>query len=474
MLDGSGDMALPLKTANDLGRLDGTHESVDEIQPSANGGSGTLVGDTDDGSLHPQIQIGETHGGDAHTAQVEPPAQPAESDTSDVVLPPLSPRSYGGGQVGMMGVGVGPGGTILMGSPVPVMMGSPVMESYSPVMSAGIPGAGTTFVYQHPRGPHPHGHPHGGRGRGHGGGAQGGPRKAVGKRLFVGNLPKTCTLEDLTECIAENVAMPVEVRIIKDRETNTSKGYGFLTFASVQDAERCLAHSSITCQKRLLNFGPAKHKRRSDDFSAAAGNYAPVYNSAPVDPSMSGGATYYDPYPGAYNPGYAVGPPEYNIANQQYESYPGSGQVYWSQPAYGPPEGQGQGAAPLHYGYATNVPQIVPYNPSMDVFGLPRAAGSPIMSPVTMRRVEMHPAARHASPITQFAYSGDAGGASGPTQVILSPSPLQHSPTHVWASDMGIAYTTAAALTAQSPPEAPDMSTLQISELPSDEPPPLA
>jgi RNA recognition motif-containing protein len=94
-----------------------------------------------------------------------------------------------------------------------------------------------------------------------------------------------CTLEDLTECIAENVAMPVEVRIIKDRETNTSKGYGFLTFASVQDAERCLAHSSITCQKRLLNFGPAKHKRRSDDFSAAAGNYAPVYNSAPVDPS---------------------------------------------------------------------------------------------------------------------------------------------------------------------------------------------
>jgi len=49
----------------------------------------------------------------------------------------------------------------------------------------------------------------------------------LAKTLYVGNLPWTTTEEELTE--AFNAHVQVEsVRIIKDRETGRSKGFGFV------------------------------------------------------------------------------------------------------------------------------------------------------------------------------------------------------------------------------------------------------
>lgn len=49
----------------------------------------------------------------------------------------------------------------------------------------------------------------------------------MGSRLFVGNLPYSCTEEDLREVFQARWAV-VSVRIVVDRDTGRSKGFGFV------------------------------------------------------------------------------------------------------------------------------------------------------------------------------------------------------------------------------------------------------
>lgn len=57
----------------------------------------------------------------------------------------------------------------------------------------------------------------------------------MGSRLFVGNLPYTCTEADL-RAVFEGRYGVVEVRIVTDRETGRSKGFGFVQLADDQAA----------------------------------------------------------------------------------------------------------------------------------------------------------------------------------------------------------------------------------------------
>jgi RNA recognition motif-containing protein len=63
--------------------------------------------------------------------------------------------------------------------------------------------------------------------------------KILAKTLYVGNLPWTTTPEDLSSFFS-SYGEVVSSRIIKDKETNRSRGFGFVEVAD-RDAEKIIA-----------------------------------------------------------------------------------------------------------------------------------------------------------------------------------------------------------------------------------------
>jgi RNA recognition motif-containing protein len=61
----------------------------------------------------------------------------------------------------------------------------------------------------------------------------------MGKKLYVGNLPYSATEEGLTAAFGEcgNVE---SVKIITDRETGRSKGFGFIEMSSDEEAQAAI------------------------------------------------------------------------------------------------------------------------------------------------------------------------------------------------------------------------------------------
>ncbi|HTL12636.1 MAG TPA: RNA-binding protein [Bdellovibrionota bacterium] len=64
----------------------------------------------------------------------------------------------------------------------------------------------------------------------------------MGKKLYVGNLPFTATEESLAETFSQAGSV-ASAKIIMDRETGRSKGFGFVEMSS--DAEANLAISKF-------------------------------------------------------------------------------------------------------------------------------------------------------------------------------------------------------------------------------------
>ena len=59
------------------------------------------------------------------------------------------------------------------------------------------------------------------------------------KKLYVGNLPFSTTEEELREMFEQH-GPTASVRVITDRETGRSRGFGFVEFAEDGDAEKAL------------------------------------------------------------------------------------------------------------------------------------------------------------------------------------------------------------------------------------------
>jgi RNA recognition motif-containing protein len=55
-------------------------------------------------------------------------------------------------------------------------------------------------------------------------------------KLFVGNLPYSCTDDDLRSLFESAGTAPVEVRVIMDRSTGLSRGFGFVEMATYDAA----------------------------------------------------------------------------------------------------------------------------------------------------------------------------------------------------------------------------------------------
>jgi RNA recognition motif-containing protein len=61
-------------------------------------------------------------------------------------------------------------------------------------------------------------------------------------KLYVGSLPYSITDESLLQLFAEQGYTPVSARVIVDRETGRSKGFGFVELGPQDDGARAIGY----------------------------------------------------------------------------------------------------------------------------------------------------------------------------------------------------------------------------------------
>ena len=94
-------------------------------------------------------------------------------------------------------------------------------------------------------------------------------------RLFVGNLPfKIAEDKQLSEIFAEYGEV-IQARIILDRETGRSRGFGFVTMATEEDAEKVIkALHGQNIEGRALTVNVARpREERSGGGGGGGGGY---------------------------------------------------------------------------------------------------------------------------------------------------------------------------------------------------------
>ena len=85
----------------------------------------------------------------------------------------------------------------------------------------------------------------------------------MGRKLYVGNLPYTVTESTLSEKFAEFGTVE-SIKLITDRDTGQSKGFGFIEMAT--DAEAGAAIEKLNgadCEGRAMNVNEARPKSNS-------------------------------------------------------------------------------------------------------------------------------------------------------------------------------------------------------------------
>lgn len=133
--------------------------------------------------------------------------------------------------------------------------------------------------------------------------------------VFVGGISWKADEEGLRKYF-EQFGTVIECKIIFDRATNKSKGYGFLTFSTAEEAQRVKETKDLSFLGKTMNVGEAYHKNRTDPaavsplLGAMGMPVDMVYN---VDYMAGQAGTYpayyYDQYAAQYQPymPYAVG-----------------------------------------------------------------------------------------------------------------------------------------------------------------------
>jgi RNA recognition motif-containing protein len=91
-------------------------------------------------------------------------------------------------------------------------------------------------------------------------------------KIYVGNLSLDSTKEDLEQFFS-SAGTVKEVLIIQDRDTGRSKGFGFVTFATRQEANNAVdVLNGKELQSRSLKVSMAKDKNPSGGGGHFKGN----------------------------------------------------------------------------------------------------------------------------------------------------------------------------------------------------------
>ena len=95
-------------------------------------------------------------------------------------------------------------------------------------------------------------------------------KQQQGRSLFVRSLPESATTESLTNLFSQN--FPVRhATVVLDPESKKSKGYGFVTFADVEDAQSAketFDRSLFEGRKIKVDFAEPRHRQANEDGSA--------------------------------------------------------------------------------------------------------------------------------------------------------------------------------------------------------------
>ena len=90
------------------------------------------------------------------------------------------------------------------------------------------------------------------------------------KRLFVGGIAYKTSEEDLTAAFAQ-AGTVVSARIIKERETGRSKGFGFVEMATAAEAEAAIDMwngKDMDGRELIVNIARAEERRPSNGGSS--------------------------------------------------------------------------------------------------------------------------------------------------------------------------------------------------------------
>ena len=86
-------------------------------------------------------------------------------------------------------------------------------------------------------------------------------------KLYVGNLPLSYKEEDLKNLFSEYSSV-ISCKLIIDRDTNRSKGFGFVEFSSKDEAMKAIsALNGKDCDGRALTVNEARPQERSENRS---------------------------------------------------------------------------------------------------------------------------------------------------------------------------------------------------------------
>ena len=98
------------------------------------------------------------------------------------------------------------------------------------------------------------------------------PEPLPGTRLFVGGISYNVERAQLQELFAKSGEV-VQVFVGFDRETRRSKGYGFVTFATVEAANKAIQElNGFELDGRTLTVSVAKSREESEQSRAERGN----------------------------------------------------------------------------------------------------------------------------------------------------------------------------------------------------------
>jgi RNA recognition motif-containing protein len=89
-------------------------------------------------------------------------------------------------------------------------------------------------------------------------------KRPMNNRLYVGNLPFAATEDDLRDVFAE-CGEVVEVKIMMDRESGRSRGFGFVTMDGPESAKNAIERmNGADFDGRPLRVSEAEERRRPE------------------------------------------------------------------------------------------------------------------------------------------------------------------------------------------------------------------
>ena len=94
----------------------------------------------------------------------------------------------------------------------------------------------------------------------------------MGKRLYVGNLPYQCEESQLRALFEQDGRQVEEVKIVTDRETGQSRGFGFVEMASGGD-EAIKALNLTEFQGRSITVNEARPREERPRGGGGRGGY---------------------------------------------------------------------------------------------------------------------------------------------------------------------------------------------------------